>query len=70
MSKVKYKLGDLSGPEGNAFAIMGYVQNCMRLEGKTKQELEAYYNEATEDDYDRLVFVSREMLNELNNPTE
>lgn len=67
MAKQNYRLIDLDGPNGNAFAIMGYVQNCMRAEGKTKEELEAYYNEATEDDYDRLVYVSKQMLNELNN---
>lgn len=66
-NKEGYKLGDLSGAEGNAFVIMSYVQSCMKKEGRSEQELESYYQEATESDYANLVKVSKKELVRLNN---
>ena len=37
--KKKY---DLVGVDGNAYSIMGYVTRAMRMEGRTKEDIEAY----------------------------
>lgn len=42
--KKKYTL---VGVDGNAFAVMGYVQNAMRKSGFSKEEISAYLKRAT-----------------------
>lgn len=56
----------LIGINGNAFAIMGYVQRIMGKEGKTKEEITAYLKKAQAKDYDNLLYISMEKIDELN----
>lgn len=63
MTEVKYPdvtvdLGNLGGPSGNAYAVMGNVQRAMRDAGKTKEQIDAYIEEATSDDYNHLLRVT------------
>ncbi len=45
----------LSGRDGNAFAILGNVQGAMRRGGIPKEEIDAFITEATSGDYDNLL---------------
>ena len=56
----------LVGCDGNAFAVMGYVANAMKKEGKSQSEIRAYRTDAMSSDYDNLLAVSMEVLDELN----
>lgn len=60
----------LVGVDGNAFAVMGYVQRAMRQAGKTQEEIRAYLDEAQSSDYDHLLAVSSEMVEKLNDEDE
>jgi hypothetical protein len=57
MSEIKYPQikVTLTGTDGNAFAIMGAVQKALRKAGVPQSELDAYYKESTEGDYDWLL---------------
>lgn len=57
----------LVGVDGNAFSVMGYVRRAMRECGKSQQEQQEYSNKAMSGDYNNLLCVSMEMLDELNN---
>lgn len=57
----------LVGVNGNAFAIMGYVVRAMKLERKSKDEIDAYIRDAKSSDYTHLIAVSVDMCEELNN---
>lgn len=57
----------LIGVDGNAFAIMGYVVRAMKLEHKSKDEIDAYIRNAKSSDYTHLMAVSADMCEELNN---
>lgn len=57
----------LVGVNGNAFAIMGYVVRAMKLEHKSKDEIDAYIINAKSSDYTHLIAVSMDMCEELNN---
>lgn len=57
----------LIGVDGNAFAIMGYVVRAMKLEHKSKDEIDAYIRNAKSSDYTHLIAVSVDMCEELNN---
>lgn len=48
----------LVGEDGNAFAILGRVQSALRRAGVPKEELDAYFAEATSGDYDHLLRVT------------
>ena len=56
----------LVGINGNAHSVMGYVSVCMKREGKTKEQVDAYVKEATAGDYDNLLSVSDIMIDSLN----
>lgn len=56
----------LVGCDGNAFAVMGYVTNAMKKEGKSQSEIRAYRTNAMASDYNNLLSVSMEVLDELN----
>lgn len=58
---------DLVGQDGNAYAIMGYTQRCMRAEKFTKEEIDAYLKEATSGDYNHLLATSYEFIDQCNN---
>lgn len=57
MSEIKYPeiKVQLTGQDGNAFAIMGAVQNALRKAGVSQTELDKYYTESTSGDYDHLL---------------
>lgn len=46
---------DLSGGNGNAFAIMGAVSRALRRAGVDKAERDAFMAEATSGDYDHVI---------------
>jgi hypothetical protein len=54
-SKYKDVVVKLTGEDGNAYAILGAVQRAMRKAGATKEELDAFFAEATSGDYDHLL---------------
>lgn len=45
----------LSGNDGNAYAILGAVTNALKNAGVEKAERDAFLNEATQGDYDHLL---------------
>jgi hypothetical protein len=45
----------LSGQDGNAFAILGAVQSGLRRAGVSQGERDEFYAEATDGDYDHLL---------------
>ena len=57
---------NLIGIDGNAFSVMGYVQNAMKHEGKTNEEIKTYLTEAKSGDYENLLCVSFDMIEKLN----
>ena len=63
MEEKKYTLEDV---DGNAFAIMAYVCNAMRREGKTNEEIGNYFKDAQSSDYRHLIDISVEMCERLN----
>ena len=50
LAKVK-----LTGTDGNAFALMGKCKQAGRKAGYTKEQLDAFLNEAMSGDYDHLL---------------
>jgi hypothetical protein len=46
---------NLSGEDGNAFAIIGRTTKEMRKAGVSKSEIDAFVKEATSGDYDHLI---------------
>ena len=61
--KLKY---NLSKVDCNAWAIIGYVCDCMKKEKKSKDEIENFAEEAKKSDYKHLLSVSIRMIDELN----
>lgn len=51
-------LGDLSGPEGNAYSILGRVEQAMKEAGWSQESRDAYQTAATSGDYDNLLKVT------------
>lgn len=45
----------LSGEDGNAMAIMGRVSKALRRAGVSREECDAFREEATSGDYDQLL---------------
>lgn len=45
----------LVGHDGNAYAIMGRVENALKDHGVSKKEREEYLAESTSGDYDNLL---------------
>lgn len=58
----------LVGIDGNCFCVMGYVCQCMRREHKKQWEIDNYLAAAKSSDYDNLLRVSFEMIEDLNAP--
>jgi hypothetical protein len=54
MAKYDIKV-KLIGRDGNAFAILGAVQKELKRAGAPKEDLDAYFKEATSGDYDHLL---------------
>ena len=53
---------DLSGPDGNAFVILGRVRSILRQIGANDEEIAAYRAQATSGDYDNLLAVTAEWV--------
>ena len=45
----------LVGRDGNAFAILGAVGNALRAAGVSQDQINDFYNEARQGDYDHLL---------------
>ena len=56
----------LVGCDGNAFSVMAYVQKAMRQCGKSRDEINGYIDLAKQGDYNNLLLVSMEILDQLN----
>ena len=48
---------DLTGPEGNAFVLLGYAKRYAKQLGKNGVEAEAIVHEMTQGDYEHLLQV-------------
>ena len=48
----------LVGLDGNTFAILGRARQAAKKAGWTKDQIDAYTNEATAGDYDHLLAVT------------
>ena len=55
-------LGDLSGPDGNAYAIMARAERALRKAGVPQSEIDAYLADAMSDDYAHLLRVTQETV--------
>lgn len=49
---------ELTGKDGNAFAIMGAVKNAMRRNKVSQEDIDKYLEEAMSGDYDNLLVVT------------
>jgi hypothetical protein len=65
MMSVKYPEIEvqLSGNDGNAFAIMGAVQKALRRAEIPQHEIEQYLNQSMSGDYDNLLRVAMNWVN-------
>lgn len=52
----------LSGNDGNAFAIMGAVKKALRQAGATSEEMSQYVSDSMSGDYDNLLRVAMEWV--------
>lgn len=53
---------DLSGPDGNAFVVLGKVKETLRSAGASKDEIDEFFEEATCGDYEHLLAVCHEWV--------
>jgi hypothetical protein len=53
---------ELTGNDGNAFAVLGSVVTALKKSGADKEYIDKYVNEATSGDYDHLLGVSIEYV--------
>jgi len=49
--------------DGNAMAIMGAVTRAMRRGNVPKDDIDAYFTEATSGDYDKVIRTSMQYVN-------
>ena len=54
----------LVGEDGNAFAIMGRVSKALRRAGADNEYIDKYREEATSGDYDNLLCVTMNYVDE------
>jgi hypothetical protein len=52
----------LSGNDGNAFAIMGAVKSALKRAGATADEMSQYVSDSMSGDYDNLLRVAMEWV--------
>ena len=52
----------LSGNDGNAFAIMGSVKQALRRAGATPEEISQYVSDSMSGDYDNLLRTAMEWV--------
>jgi hypothetical protein len=62
MSKYDIEV-QLSGNDGNAFAVMGSVMSALKNAGATPEELKQYQEESMSGDYDNLLRVASQWVN-------
>jgi hypothetical protein len=60
MNRFCFPLGDLSGPGGNAFALLSRFQREARKAGWSSEEVARVVREATSGDYDHLLKTLRQ----------
>jgi hypothetical protein len=53
----------LTGTDGNAFAVMAEVKRALRMAGATPEELSQYQQESMSGDYDNLLRVASQWVN-------
>jgi hypothetical protein len=53
----------LSGEDGNAFAILGRTASALRQAGLAQAEIDDYFAEATSGDYDHLLQTTMRWVN-------
>ncbi len=53
----------LVGTDGNAFALIGKVQNALKDSEVSKEEREEFFNEATSGDYNHLLQTCMKWVN-------
>jgi hypothetical protein len=54
---------ELTGQDGNAMMIMALTQKAMRRAGVPKEELDAYFKEATSGDYTNVLVTTMNWVN-------
>ena len=52
----------LSGNDGNAFAIMGAVKSALKKAGASSEEVSQYVSDSMSGDYDNLLRVAMEWV--------
>lgn len=52
----------LTGNDGNAFAIMGAVKSAIKKAGATQEQINEYMNSSMSGDYDNLLRVAMEWV--------
>lgn len=57
---------DLVGINGNAYSIIGYTSRAMKETGFTYDEIADYKRSAMKSDYDNLLYVSAQKIDEVN----
>jgi uncharacterized protein (DUF2236 family) len=55
----------LTGTDGNAYAIMGTVVDALRDAGATREQIQEYRDQSTSGDYDNLLRTAIEWVNVL-----
>ena len=55
----------LTGNDGNAFAIMANVGSALKEAGATQEQVDAYYSESTSGDSDNLLRTAMKYVNVL-----
>jgi hypothetical protein len=65
MAEVKYPdvHVQLTGQDGNAYAIMGAVGKALRRAGASAEEIKQYQDESMSGDYDNLLRVAMAWVN-------
>jgi len=53
----------LTGNDGNAFAIMGLVKRALRKAGATPEEINEYFEESAQGSYDDLLVTAMKWVN-------
>jgi hypothetical protein len=59
----------LSGEDGNAFAILGNVKRAMQRAGLPKEVVDKFREEAMSGDYDNLLSTCMKYVNAIFNPS-
>lgn len=62
MAKFNVKV-QLTGNDGNAFAIMGSVKSALKKAGATQEQIDEYMEASMSGDYDNLLRVACEWVN-------